>query len=154
MKNSREISRDAHAGRSGAHKENIQYILNAPEPRQGATYTVKANPKGPEAGIPTEQCILKRHKNAAPPHAKKRRDLAQGPLYSGKRDIPSAASCFTDRSFSVSSASQGAGCFPAGEAAPFHQAARNCPSKPERLAPKAGLTQQSSGGRRLRTSGA
>ena len=44
--NSREISRDAHAGRSGAHKENIQYILNAPEPRQGATYTVKAKFKG------------------------------------------------------------------------------------------------------------
>lgn len=44
--NSREVSRDAHAGRSGAHKENIQYILNAPEPRQGATYTVKAKFKG------------------------------------------------------------------------------------------------------------
>ena len=44
--NSREVSRDAHAGRSGAHKENIQYILNAPAPRQGATYTVKANFKG------------------------------------------------------------------------------------------------------------
>lgn len=44
--NFREISRDAHAGRSGAHKENIQYILNAPEPRQGATYTVKAKFKG------------------------------------------------------------------------------------------------------------
>lgn len=44
--NSREVSRDAHAGRSGAHKENIQYILNAPDPRQGATYTVKANFKG------------------------------------------------------------------------------------------------------------
>lgn len=41
-----ENSRDAHAGRSGAHKENIQYILNAPEPRQGATYTVKAKFKG------------------------------------------------------------------------------------------------------------
>lgn len=44
--NSREVSRDAHAGRSGAHKENIQYILNAPAPRQGATYPVKANFKG------------------------------------------------------------------------------------------------------------
>ena len=44
--NSREISRDTHAGRSGAHKENIQYILNSPEPRQGATYTVKAKFKG------------------------------------------------------------------------------------------------------------
>ena len=42
----REIARDVHAGKSGTHKENIQYILNVPEARQGASYTVKARFKG------------------------------------------------------------------------------------------------------------
>lgn len=42
----KEIARDAHVGRSGAKQENIQYILNVPEARQGASYTVKARFKG------------------------------------------------------------------------------------------------------------
>lgn len=44
--NSREIARDAHPGKSGTHKENIQYMLNVPEVTQGASYTVKAKFKG------------------------------------------------------------------------------------------------------------
>ena len=42
----KEIVRDAHVGRSGSKQENIQYILNVPEARQGASYTVKARFKG------------------------------------------------------------------------------------------------------------
>ena len=42
----KEIARDAHSGRSGTDQKNIQYILNVPEARQGASYTVKARFKG------------------------------------------------------------------------------------------------------------
>ena len=42
----REIARDAHPGKSGTRKENIQYILNVPEVKSGAAYTVRAKFKG------------------------------------------------------------------------------------------------------------
>ena len=42
----REISRDAHAGKSGNNKEKIQYFLEAPSVKPGAVYTVKARFKG------------------------------------------------------------------------------------------------------------
>lgn len=42
----REIVRDAHAGKSGAQKENIRYTLNVPAVKPNAAYTVKARLKG------------------------------------------------------------------------------------------------------------
>lgn len=42
----REISRDTHAGKSGTSKENIQYFLNVPSVKSGASYAVKARFKG------------------------------------------------------------------------------------------------------------
>ncbi len=56
----REIARDAHPGKSGTRKENIQYILNVPEVKSGAAYTVRAKLKAPEAMTPTAQFTLRR----------------------------------------------------------------------------------------------